>query len=82
MYKLHFSASLCIIFLSLFSIEYFEAKRYFKASVFVIKILILLLFVFAFMMVAVSYSPWNNYMNHIITIILITLIVSSIKIYK
>lgn len=82
MYKLHFSVSLCIIFLSLFSIEYFEAKRYFKASVFVIKILILLLFVFAFMMVAVSYSPWNNYMNHIITIILITLIVSSIKIYK
>ena len=82
MYKLHFSASLCIIFLSLFSIEYFEAKRYFKASVFVIKILILLLFVFAFMMVAVSYSPWNNYMNHIITIILITLIASSIKIYK
>lgn len=82
MYKLHFSASLCIIFLSLFSIEYFEAKRYFKASVFVIKILILLLFVFAFMMVAVSYSPWNNFMNHIITIILITLIVSSIKIYK
>ncbi|MCT7501119.1 hypothetical protein N5S92_03875 [Aliarcobacter cryaerophilus] len=82
MYKLHFSVSLCIIFLSLFSIEYFEAKRYFKASVFVIKILILLLFVFAFMMVAVSYSPWNNYMNHIITIILITLIASSIKIYK
>ncbi|MGJ0342851.1 hypothetical protein NG769_10305 [Aliarcobacter cryaerophilus] len=82
MYKLHFSASLCIIFLSLFSIEYFEAKRYFKASVFVIKILILLLFVFAFMMVAVSYSPWNNFMNHIITLILITLIVSSIKIYK
>lgn len=82
MYKLHFSASLCIIFLSLFSIEYFEAKRYFKASVFVIKILILLLFVFAFMMVAVSYSPWNNFMNHIITIILITLIASSIKIYK
>ncbi|WP_187386060.1 7TM diverse intracellular signaling domain-containing protein [Aliarcobacter cryaerophilus] len=82
MYKLHFSASLCIIFLSLFSIEYFEAKRYFKASVFVIKILILLLFVFAFMMVAVSYSPWNNYMNHIITLILITLIASSIKIYK
>lgn len=82
MYKLHFSASLCIIFLSLFSIEYFEAKRYFKASVFVIKILILLLFLFAFMMVAVSYSPWNNYMNHIITIILITLIASSIKIYK
>src|SRR5574344_1655327 len=82
MYKLHFSASLCIIFLSLFSIEYFEANKYFKASVFVIKILILLLFVFAFMMVAVSYSPWNNYMNHIITIILITLIASSIKIYK
>lgn len=82
MYKLHFSVSLCIIFLSLFSIEYFEANKYFKASVFVIKILILLLFVFAFMMVAVSYSPWNNYMNHIITIILITLIVSSIKIYK
>lgn len=82
MYKLHFSASLCIIFLSLFSIEYFEAKRYFKASVFVIKILILLLFLFAFMMVAVSYSPWNNFMNHIITLILITLIVSSIKIYK
>ncbi|QNM88969.1 7TM diverse intracellular signaling domain-containing protein [Aliarcobacter cryaerophilus] len=82
MYKLHFSVSLCIIFLSLFSIEYFEAKRYFKASVFVIKILILLLFVFAFMMVAVSYSPWNNFMNHIITLILITLIVSSIKIYK
>lgn len=82
MYKLHFSASLCIIFLSLFSIEYFEANKYFKASVFVIKILILLLFVFAFMMVAVSYSPWNNFMNHIITIILITLIVSSIKIYK
>ncbi len=81
MYKLHFSASLCIIFLSLFSIEYFEAKRYFKASVFVIKILILLLFLFAFMMVAVSYSPWNNFMNHI-TIILITLIISSIKIYK
>lgn len=82
MYKLHFSVSLCIIFLSLFSIEYFEANKYFKASVFVIKILILLLFVFAFMMVAVSYSPWNNFMNHIITIILITLIVSSIKIYK
>lgn len=82
MYKLHFSVSLCIIFLSLFSIEYFEANKYFKASVFVIKILILLLFVFAFMMVAVSYSPWNNYMNHIITIILITLIASSIKIYK
>lgn len=82
MYKLHFSVSLCIIFLALFSIEYFEAKRYFKASVFVIKILILLLFVFAFMMVAVSYSPWNNFMNHIITLILITLIVSSIKIYK
>ncbi|QNK85824.1 hypothetical protein HOO31_04250 [Aliarcobacter cryaerophilus] len=82
MYKLHFSVSLCIIFLSLFSIEYFEANKYFKASVFVIKILILLLFVFAFMMVAVSYSPWNNFMNHIITLILITLIVSSIKIYK
>ena len=82
MYKLHFSASLCIIFLSLFSIEYFEANKYFKASVFVIKILILLLFVFAFMMVAVSYSPWNNFMNHIITLILITLIASSIKIYK
>lgn len=82
MYKLHFSVSLCIIFLALFSIEYFEAKKYFKASVFVIKILILLLFVFAFMMVAVSYSPWNNFMNHIITLILITLIVSSIKIYK
>ena len=82
MYKLHFSASLCIIFLSLFSIEYFEANKYFKASVFVIKILILLLFVFAFMMVAVSYSPWNNFMNHIITLILITLIVSSIKIYR
>lgn len=82
MYKLHFSVSLCIIFLALFSIEYFEANKYFKASVFVIKILILLLFVFAFMMVAVSYSPWNNFMNHIITLILITLIVSSIKIYK
>ena len=82
MYKLHFSVSLCIIFLSLFSIEYFEANKYFKASVFVIKILILLLFVFAFMMVAVSYSPWNNFMNHIITLILITLIASSIKIYK
>ena len=82
MYKLHFSVSLCIIFLSLFSIEYFEANKYFKASVFVIKILILLLFVFAFMMVAVSYSPWNNYMNHIITLILITLIISSIKIYR
>ena len=82
MYKLHFSVSLCIIFLSLFSIEYFEANKYFKASVFVIKILILLLFLFAFMMVAVSYSPWNNFMNHIITLILITLIVSSIKIYR
>ncbi|MGJ0371996.1 hypothetical protein NG764_05155 [Aliarcobacter cryaerophilus] len=82
MYKLHFSASLCIIFLSLFSIEYFEANKYFKASVFVIKILILLLFLFAFMMVAVSYSPWNNFMNHIITLILITLIISSIKIYR
>lgn len=82
MYKLHFSVSLCIIFLALFSIEYFEANKYFKASVFVIKILILLLFLFAFMMVAVSYSPWNNFMNHIITLILITLIVSSIKIYR
>ena len=82
MYKLHFSASLCIIFLSLFSIEYFEANKYFKASVFVIKILILLLFLFAFMMVAVSYSPWNKFMNHIITLILITLIISSIKIYR
>ena len=82
MYKLHFSVSLCIIFLALFSIEYFEANKYFKASVFVIKILILLLFLFAFMMVAVSYSPWNNFMNHIITLILITLIISSIKIYR
>ncbi|WNL30744.1 7TM diverse intracellular signaling domain-containing protein [Aliarcobacter cryaerophilus] len=82
MYKLHFSVSLCIIFLALFSIEYFEAKKYFKASVLVLKILILLLFVFAFMMIAISYSPWNNYMNHIITLILITLIISSIKIYK
>ena len=82
MYKLHFSVSLCIIFLALFSIEYFEANKYFKASVFVIKILILLLFLFAFMMVAVSYSPWNNFMNHLITLILITLIISSIKIYR
>jgi len=82
MYKLHFSVSLCIIFLALFSIEYFEAKKYFKASVFIIKILILLLFIFTFMMLAISYSPWNNYINHIITLILITLIISSIKIYK
>ena len=59
-----------------------EANKYFKASVFVIKILILLLFLFAFMMVAVSYSPWNNFMNHIITLMLITLIISSIKIYR
>lgn len=82
MYKLHFAVSLSIIFLALFSIEYFEANKYFKASVFIIKILILLLFVFAFMMIVISYSPWNNYMNHIITLILITLIISSIKIYK
>ena len=82
MYKLHFSVSLSIIFLALFSIEYFEANKYFKASVSVLKILIVLLFVFAFMMIAVTYSPWNNYMNHIITLILITLIITSIKIYK
>ena len=82
MYKLHFSVSLSIIFLVLFSIEYFEANKYFKTSIFVLKILIALLFVFAFMMLAISYSPWNNYINHIITLILITLIISSIKIYK
>ena len=82
MYKLHFAVALSIIFLALFSIEYFEANKYLKASVFVLKILIVLLFVFAFMMIAVTYSPWNNYMNHIITLILITLIITSIRIYK
>lgn len=81
-YKIHVSVALCIIFLALFSIEYFEAKKYFKASVFILRILIVLLFIFAFMMVAVSYTPWSNYMNHIITLILITLIIASIKIYK
>ncbi|MFY4754476.1 hypothetical protein ACOTV2_12025, partial [Aliarcobacter butzleri] len=67
---------------SLISIEYFEANKYFKAGVFVIQILMLLLLLFAFMMVAVSYSPWHNFMNHIITLILMTLIISTIKIHR
>ena len=81
MYKLHFSVALSIIFLALFSIEYFEAKKYFKSSVTVLKVLSTLLFIFASLMMFV-YSPWNNYMNHIITLILITLIITSIRIYK
>ena len=79
-YKLHFSVALTIIFLALFSIEYFEAKKYFKYSVYLLRALIVLLFIFASLMM-VFYSPWNNYMNHIITLILITLIVTSISIF-
>ena len=56
MYKLHFSVALCIIFLALFSIEYFEAKKYFKPSVTVLKVLSTLLFIFASLMMFV-YSP-------------------------
>ena len=81
MYKLHFFVAISIVFLALFSIEYFEAKKYFKPAVNILKGLSLLLFIFASLMMFV-YSPWNNYMNHVITLILITLIITSIIIYR
>ena len=80
MYKLHFSVALSIIFLSLFSIEYFEAKKHFKFSVYILNVLALILFLCASLML-IYYSPWNSFINHIITLMIITLIITSIALY-
>ncbi|MFA7083280.1 MAG: 7TM diverse intracellular signaling domain-containing protein [Arcobacteraceae bacterium] len=81
MFELHFAAGLSVIFLSLFSIEYFNAKKHFKKATYILKILMLIIAIFGILMLF-SYTPWNKIINNAITLTLLSLIVTSIVIYK
>lgn len=81
MFELHISVGLSIIFLSLFSIEYFNAKQHFKVAMYVLHILITIIAICGILMLF-SYTPWNTFITHAITLMLISLIFTSIIIYR
>ncbi len=79
-YDLHLSAAFMIGFLTLFSKEYLQTKKYMKKIDKFLTFLSIPFFIFG-LLVIYSYQPWNKFINNFSGIICIILIILSIIIY-
>lgn len=76
-YTLHLSAAFMVGFLTLFSFEYLNTKKYMKRYDKFLKSLSIPFFLFG-VLIVISYQPWNQFVNNFTSLICITLIIVSI----
>ena len=81
MYKLHFTVGFAIVFLNLFSIEYFNAKRHLKYATYLLKFLAFCVLLFGIISVFI-YTPWNKLITYTVSLSIVSLIVTALIIYK
>lgn len=79
-YKFHSFSGFTVIFLSLFSMIYFNTKKHLKLANLILTILNYLILLFAIMLFF-SYTPWNKLINHVISLSSIVLIVTATIMY-
>lgn len=79
-YKLHFSASLLIAFLILFSYEILELKKYIPKISRFVPYLSIPSFFFG-IMILFNYQPWNKFINNYAGLITLILIILSCIVY-
>lgn len=80
MYKLHFTVGFAIVFLNLFSIEYFNAKRHLKYATYVLKFLAFCVLLFGIVSVF-NYTPWNKLITYTVSLSIVSLIGTALIIY-
>ena len=79
-YHLQLSASFAMGFLGLFSLEYLNIKKNLKYAYYFIMLILFLLLIFGCLLI-LFYTPWNKFLNHTITILNVTLIITALIIY-
>ena len=80
MYRIQISASFSMIFLALFSLEYLNVKENLNYASYFIKLILFLLLLLSCLLMF-SYTPWNKFLNHTISVLNITLIITALIIY-
>ncbi|MDD3835078.1 MAG: 7TM diverse intracellular signaling domain-containing protein, partial [Sulfurimonas sp.] len=80
MYKLHFTVGFAIVFLNLFSIEYFNTKKHLKYATYLLKFLAFCVLIFGVISMFV-YAPFNKMITYTVSLSIISLMVSALIIY-